>query len=302
MENTIAIFDKNYDLAVIYGGDGVDDILSVIHTEVESVVSDVESVQGRKDIASMAHKVSKSKVALDNLGKDLVKGWKDNAKKVDADRKKVRDDLDALRDSIRGPLTKWEAEQEAVKQAKELAAKIAVDYDEAVGINSLVDREREISRKEAEIAEAEAMKAEAEAAKQAEIDRAAHDARIAEEAKLKAEQDSARKIADAEQKRVDDARIAEQRRINDIRETEERIAREQADKDRLAREKLEQEKAEAARIAAEEEKAAQSLANKRKVNKSALDAMVAGGISEDDAKKVIKLIAKGRIPRVVINY
>ena len=302
MENTIAIFDKNYDLAVIYGGDGVDDILSAIHTEVESVVSDVESAQGRKDIASMAHKVSKSKVALDNLGKDLVKGWKDSAKKVDADRKKVRDDLDALRDTIRDPLTKWEAEQEVAKQAKELAAKIAVDYDEAVGINSLVDRERELARKEAEIAEAEAMKAEAEAAKQAEIDRAARDARIAEQARADAEQEAARKIAQAEQKRVGDARIAEQRRLNDIRETEERIAREQADKDRFAREKLEQERAEVAKIAAEEEKAAQSLANKRKVNKSALDAMVAGGISEDDAKKAIKLIANGRIPRVVINY
>jgi len=302
MENTIAIFDKNYDLAVIYGGDGVDDILSAIHTEVESVVSDVDSAQGRKDIASIAHKVSKSKVALDNLGKDLVKGWKDSAKKVDADRKKVRDDLDALRDSIRDPLTKWEAEQEAAKQAKELATKIAADYDEAMGINSLVDRERELARKEAEIAAEQEKKVEAEAAKQAEIDRAAHDARIAEEAKLKAEQDAARKIADAEQKRVDDARIAEQRRINDIRETEERIAREQADKDRIASEKLEQERVEAARIEDEEEKASQSLANKRKVNKSALDAMVAGGISEDDAKKVIKLIANGRIPRLTINY
>ena len=69
---------------------------------------DLTTVTGRKKIASSANKVARSKTFLDNAGKQLVSTWKDQAKVVDAERKKMRDSLDALKEEIRRPLTEWE--------------------------------------------------------------------------------------------------------------------------------------------------------------------------------------------------
>ena len=65
-------------------------------------------LKGRDAIASQAYKVSKSKTAVDNHGKDLVAGIKAQAAVIDRDRKAWRDQCDALRDEIRKPLDEWE--------------------------------------------------------------------------------------------------------------------------------------------------------------------------------------------------
>ncbi|MFU8928329.1 hypothetical protein, partial [Acinetobacter puyangensis] len=67
--------------------------------------------KGRDAIASQAYKVSKSKTAVDNHGKELVAGIKAQAAVIDKDRKAWRDQCDALRDEIRKPLDDWEAAQ-----------------------------------------------------------------------------------------------------------------------------------------------------------------------------------------------
>ena len=78
-----------------------------------SVEASVDTQEGRKQIASTSAKVSSTKVFIDSIGKDLVSEWKKSSKHVDVQRKRVRDELDALRDSVREPLTKWEnAEKE----------------------------------------------------------------------------------------------------------------------------------------------------------------------------------------------
>ncbi|MGU3628118.1 hypothetical protein [Comamonas sp. C24C] len=43
-------------------------------------------------------------------------------------------------------------------------------------------------------------------------------------------------------------------------------------------------------------------AHRQRINRAALDALVAGGLSEADAKTVITLIAKKAIPAVSITY
>jgi hypothetical protein len=70
---------------------------------------DLGTEKGRKDIASRAFKVARSKTYLDDLGKAEVARLKDLPRQVDAARKELRDGLDALRDEIREPLTEWEA-------------------------------------------------------------------------------------------------------------------------------------------------------------------------------------------------
>ncbi|MDV7209949.1 hypothetical protein R4769_01845 [Azotobacter beijerinckii] len=91
---------------------GLDPYLAKIRAEIDAFVPDVSTRKGREAIASIAHKVARSKTALDNVGKELVADLKEIPKKVDAERKRMRDMLDAWRDEVRAPLNEWEAAEE----------------------------------------------------------------------------------------------------------------------------------------------------------------------------------------------
>src|SRR5690606_30208205 len=91
---------------------GLDPYIERIRAEVAGHVPDLTTDKGRKAVASLAFKVRKSKTALDNLGKQLVDDLKEIPKKIDAERKRMRDTLDALADEVRQPLTDWEAAEE----------------------------------------------------------------------------------------------------------------------------------------------------------------------------------------------
>lgn len=99
---------ENVNAVEVFSGKGLDDLLEKITDEAKSIIPDLTTKKGRDEIASMAHKVAKSKTYLDGLRKDLVADWKTKAKAVDAEGKKMRDTLDALKAEIRQPLTDWE--------------------------------------------------------------------------------------------------------------------------------------------------------------------------------------------------
>lgn len=96
---------------------GLDPVLDKIRELVEEFEADVATAKGRKEIASFAHSIAKSKTYIDNLGKDLVTELKELPKKIDNERKRVRDTLDKWKDEVRRPLTEWEdAESERVQK------------------------------------------------------------------------------------------------------------------------------------------------------------------------------------------
>lgn len=111
-------------LAVFSADNGLDPYIAKIKAEVDVFVPDTSTKKGRDAIASMAYKVSQSKSYLDNAGKELVAELKTIPAKVDAERKRMRDMLDALRDSVRAPLTEWE-QAEAARVA-DLQARVAM--------------------------------------------------------------------------------------------------------------------------------------------------------------------------------
>lgn len=95
---------------------GLEPWLDKIRAEVSGHVPDMSTKKGREATASLAFKVRKSKAALDALGKQLVDELKDVPKRIDAERKRMRDTLDALAEEVRAPLTEWEAAEEARQQ------------------------------------------------------------------------------------------------------------------------------------------------------------------------------------------
>jgi len=114
MSHEISVIPKKETALVVYSSDkGLDPYLAHIRLEIDNFLPDVTTKKGRDAIASIAYKVAKSKTALDNMGKDLVAELKDVPKKIDAERKRMRDILDAWKDEVRKPLTDFEAAEEA---------------------------------------------------------------------------------------------------------------------------------------------------------------------------------------------
>ena len=113
----LVVIEKQNAMAVFTTKEQLDPIIEAIEKEARSLVPDVSTRKGRDAIASMAHKVARSKTYIDNAGKDLVAELKSLPKQIDESRRIVRERLDALKDEVRKPLTDWENAESARKEA-----------------------------------------------------------------------------------------------------------------------------------------------------------------------------------------
>jgi hypothetical protein len=188
-------------------------------------------------------------------------------------------------------------------------------------------KEAELARLRAEAAERERLEREATIVRAAEERARAEAARAAQEAEARAaaEREAAArrelelKLAaeNAERRRVEAEQRAEQERIEaaaraarqeqEAKERAERQAKEAAAAaERQAAEAVrrEQERVAAVELAAAAEQARREKDRKHKtaVNRAALAALVAGGLSEECAKQCVTLIASGKVPAVSIAY
>lgn len=286
----------------VFADGGIDKILSDIKAKATELVPDLSTDKGRKEIASMARKVSSSKVLLDNLGKELVSDWKNKAKLVDSSRKLARDTLDELRDSVRLPLTEWEEAKAAKEAAEALEKELSEAYDAAIAENDLFDRQKAIEAREAEILRQKEAEEAAKQAEEAERLRLAREEEIRKEAAEKERQAAVQREADAnaalEKAEKDRVAAIEQARIdqeNAVKDAE-RKAKEEAE--RVERERLAveaEEKRRAAELAADKE-------HRAKINSAALSCLIGCGLSEEAGKDLIKAIARGEIAHITINY
>ncbi|MEG2267901.1 MAG: hypothetical protein RSC68_26685, partial [Acinetobacter sp.] len=104
----LQVLEQNVIVSAFNNANGIQAIVDQIKAQVSSIVPDVTTAKGRKEIASLAYKVAQSKTASDAEGKKLKVQYTVINHKIDADRKLARDQLDAERDRIRQPLTDWE--------------------------------------------------------------------------------------------------------------------------------------------------------------------------------------------------
>ncbi len=273
-------------LQIYQTANGLDPYIERIRQEVTGHEPDLKTKKGRDAIASRAFKVRKIKTALDGLGKEQVDRLKEIPKLIDAERKRMRETLDALADEVRKPLTDWE-EAEASRvalhradldgmadQAREvggldvesLRQRIAVVESVVVG-ESWEEFEAEAHRVKAKALEilnaalVERQKYEAEQAelaelrrKQAEQEQKDREADIARQAAEKARADVEAKAQagrDAAAKREADAKAAQAKAEQDAKDAAERQRRaeEQAEAERLASIERAKQAAEAARQA-----------------------------------------------------
>ncbi len=256
----------------VFKAGGTESIIKAIEIEVEKHVPDISDSKGRKAIASLASKVSKSKTFLDSMGKKLKAEYKIIIDPIDAERKTMRESLDTLRDKARKPLTEWETKQEELQEAERKQVEFDLDFDVAIAENTLFNREQIMRIKEAEQSKLEADRAEKEQAEKAEKDRLEYETKIKADAEAKAKKD-----------------------------TESALLQVQEEKERLIQEAKQRENQ--VKIDAENaEKKAANINHQKAVNNRVLEKLVALRIPEAKAKEIIMDILQKKIPEITINY
>ncbi|HFT7832028.1 TPA: hypothetical protein ACGR6O_004111 [Escherichia coli] len=317
----LVVIEKKNAMAVFTNNDQLDPLIEAIEKEARSLVPDVTTKKGRDAIASMAHKVARSKTYIDNAGKALVAELKALPKQIDESRRVVRERLDALKDEVRRPLTEWEAEQERIKAEeamnalhvealamneefdRQLAARIESDHEMALLMNDAFDREQADKAAEAErqrIAHEEEIKRMAAAAAAREVEQRAQREReeaAHREAVLKAQAEQAERDRIAAEKKAEADKQA-------AIEAERRKAQEEADRIRREAEQREQ-----ARLAEEKHKADEQarreadVKHRKAVGTEIVKALLANtSLTRDQAIEVLTAVKDGCIPHTGISY
>ena len=299
----------------VFDGESLEPLLNKLKEDVSTLVPDVDTAKGRKEIASIAAKISKSKVYLDGLGKDMVSDMKNKCKVIDNQRKFAREFLDEVKTEFRAPLTEWE---NAEKTRIATHEKNIFDIKEKGQFCHSQWREVPVETLENHLKTVESIDVTI-------FEEFEHDATTAKFLSI----DSINKAItkrleyDAEQKELADLRA--QAAEAEAKKREEQIkadalAKAQAELDKK-RQQLEEEKADADRRAAEaEDKAFKELeakqaaekaereareadtAHRGKINREAAAALVSIGMNKDEARTVITAIARKMIPNVSVNY
>ena len=268
----------------------------------------IETRGGRDEIASFAYKLARAKGTLESAGKAVADKIKELPKKVDANRRRVKDAIEALQTEVRAPLTIWEDAEKARTEkhlaaierlratgANEfplsttsaeiqsiLAAVQEMTIDEATCEEFEVDyrMEREqacarlasalLGRKryEADQQELARLRAAAEAQEAAERERQAEAAR--KERERQADIDREREAREAAEKAQRTAETARITAENEARIAAERTAREAAEREAA---ELRRQEAQRAAEAAEAEKRERSIKHRAAIHRAAADAI-----------------------------
>lgn len=298
--------------ALFAAPDKIDGLISEIEAQCRAHEPDTSTKKGRDAIASLAHKVARSKTALDNAGKQLNEQARQQISVVDAERRKIRERFDALKDEVRKPLTDWEkAEADRVARHKASVSKLAFAGDthedladtlaklkafevteafeefeteahraKAASIEKLEARLAEQQRIEAERAELERLRAEAAAREEA--DRKRREAEEAEAKRIAAQKAEAERQARIEREKQEAAQRAAREAEARAKAEQERLAREAAEREAKLKREIEEAKAREARAAqaerdriAAERRAADEARAKREADQKHRDAIAA---------------------------
>lgn len=317
----LVIVEPKNALTVFTAPDEIEAILLKVEQEVGSFVPDVSTKKGRDAIGSLGLKIAKTKTYLDGLGKDLVDEYKEIPKKIDANRKTVRDRLDALKAKTLKPREEWEAEQESIRLAKLAEA----DHEIALLMDEKLDRDAADAKAESErqrIAHEEELKRLAVEQVQREADEKIErerEAALQRETALKGQYAlaEANRIAAenrAEQERIDAAAKAEADRLAAAqqaeRERQEAIAAEQLkakqEADRIQREAKQKEDvrlAEEKRIADEAAARAADVAHRKTIGTDIVNDLLANAkIDRVQAIQILTALKDGNIRHTTIHY
>lgn len=327
--------------------------LEQLKRDVNAFVPDLSTATSRKKITSEAFRITRFKTSIDEAGKKLNEDARKQINVVDAKRRTVKADLDALAEEARRPLTKWEEQEAArVDYCKSILKSIEDcgngfiggepqpfgvlfrELDEKIVINAELGEFEEQARVAHRIAK-DKLTAAFEAHKRAEADRIELERLRAEKEErdraeaLRLEQERiAREAAERErmakerlEREAAEQKAREERVAQAAREQAERAAKEAVDRAereahaaiakaeaeakavRDAAERAEEQRQAAARREQEEREARERDRDHRsRLMGEAKQALIANGVKEEAAKKIVLAIIAGEIPHVKMEF
>lgn len=315
----------------------VDDILQRARDKyLAGLVADVTTKAGRDEIRNRAMKPVKAKTTIEKAGAEYSKWLKAEPKLVDAERKRLKDGFDAIRDEIRAPLTEWEnIRKEIDNEIGYLHRLTNVHENESERIANAIEdliytsSDSIVEDKRKEYDEALQRALAAQFGFLAEAITAENDAEELERLRLEKE---AKEAEEQKQKEIEEARVAAKKEAEEAAEKEilkaqldkanaEKAAREakeaeeQAKKDKQAAiDKAEKDKQAAleaerkreldkkAKEEAEEAARQADEANRDNIHNAIRQALMDDGLNFGQAQVALDAIVGGRVPHVVIKY
>lgn len=334
MSNELVVIDQNTDMAVFFKPESIDDVLAKIRKEVEGFIPDTSTAKGRKEIASLAAKVARSKTLIDGAGKKYVAELKALPKQIDAERKRLRDECDKIKNEVRKPLTDWEADRKLVddmiaiinsrafqlQQLDSPRIKENLEYFNSFELENFVEDKRAdlentltMAKSKAEAALLKAEKAEKEAAELERLraEEAERKRKEEEAARIKAAEERAKKEAEEAAKRRElEAKLAKEeaeRREREAVERAERAEREAKERAELAAKQAKEKAERDAREKTEREEAARKKREAdqqhraEKINQTTASFRM-NGYSSEEALRLTAIIADGKIANVKMVF
>ena len=275
---SVTVTHKENLLSFFRNGANLDGLYNVVETKARALVADVTTKEGISQIKSTARQIASIKKRVDDIGKDVVAELKDLPKQIDANRKKWREDMEALQDEIRTPVTEIENRQAEIEEIRATHGKLVLSGSEEIkaAIETLDKTELTGDKWKESLEDAsDAVTAEKGALE------------VMLNAALKKEAE-ARELEELRKKQEEAERIIREQKI---REEAERKAREEAEaRDAAEKARLEREKAEAERKAAEAEKAAQEAREREEAARNSKEALERAAIGAQQAVPMSKTI------------
>ena len=272
-ETEALIVDTDYSVLVIEKNDlqaffldpaKLDALYAHVEKMARGLVADPLTKDGASQIKSCARQIASVKKRIDDIGKEVVADLKKMPGQIDANRKDLRERLEALQDDIRRPVTEIENREDEIDGIKGLHFNLATADSEQ--IKKEIDFVRSIPLTEDKWHES------LEKAKAA-IDAELKALELMKGAAEKREQE-ARELEELRKKQEEADRIIREQKI---REEAERKAREEAEARAAAdKARLEREKQEAERKAEEAEKARLKAEEKARNSNDATDRVAIG--------------------------
>ena len=261
----------------LFKTESITDIINSVQNIARSIVTDATTEQGRKDIKSLARKVASTKTAIDDIGKEYVAGIKAEAKVIDAERKRLRDELDALRDEIKAPVVAYEN----------------IEKERVAKINDRINDIYDISMREYYTSE--------DVKKALDVIIVMHDFNFQEFSKKANDNyvNSKQVLENKLKGLLAQEELEKQRKEQERKELEARIVKETEERVKREYESKQTKEEEYAHVNPVKEI---DVDHKRKVNNTILSNLVELGCSKDIAKSIIKEVATGNINNMYIKY
>lgn len=117
---------------------GIEAIVAAVEAEAraQAATLDVTKPKDRKAMASLAYKISQSKVILDDTGADLGEAARKTVNAINADRKLGRDRMEALRDEVLAPIKAFDQREKDRVAAHEQAIADLAAMAQVEGLSS----------------------------------------------------------------------------------------------------------------------------------------------------------------------